>query len=281
MAKENMKSCGEQRTGECFGLLPNETIKMKQFLPPTKEDITTCGWNLGYLSDWWSDSKTMRAAFNIWNKSLQKEGEIWKGQGLWFLNVVAEKSKLKSTFRKKYLSARDSWWKVCIGNPFLLWPPWSVRDVHKPWNMPELLSASPFQTQHSTNNSLLSCIKLFWEALRNWWFHVNLSNFGVCFKLVWKTEHMRKEETDGDNIHLIISLRIFMARIFMAQIFMGKLSFQVNSSILHTTKTGLFPKCPKGGATYFTCLPLIPLPNKVLKICLSATHRHVMAEMRT
>lgn len=140
-----MKSCGEQRTGECFGLLSNETIKMKQFLPLMKEDIMTCGRNLGYLSDWWSDSKAMRAAFNIWNKSLQKEGEIWKGQGLWFFNVVAEKSKLKSTFRKKYLSARDSWWKECIGNPFLLWPPWSVRDVHNPETCLSFCQLHPFK----------------------------------------------------------------------------------------------------------------------------------------
>lgn len=60
------------------------------------------------------------------------------------------------------------------------------------------------------------------ETLWDWWLHVNLSNFGVCSKLVWKTEHTGKEEIDGDNIPLIISLRIFVA-----QIFMGKLSFQI------------------------------------------------------
>lgn len=34
-----MKSYGEQRAGECFGLLSNETIKMKPFSPPKMEDI--------------------------------------------------------------------------------------------------------------------------------------------------------------------------------------------------------------------------------------------------
>lgn len=60
------------------------------------------------------------------------------------------------------------------------------------------------------------------ERLRGWLLHVNLSSFGVCLKLVWKTEHTGKEEIGGDNIHLIVSLRIFVA-----QIFMGKFSFQI------------------------------------------------------
>lgn len=33
-----MKSCGERRTGEHFGLLGNETTKMKPLLPPIKQD---------------------------------------------------------------------------------------------------------------------------------------------------------------------------------------------------------------------------------------------------
>lgn len=47
-------------------------------------------------------------------------------------------------------------------------------------------------------------------------------------------EHTGKEETDGDNILLIVSLRIFVA-----QIFMGKLSFQIKliSASYHKSRT--------------------------------------------
>lgn len=76
MAKEKMKSYGEQRAGERFGLLSNETIKMKSFFPHIMEDIYPHVDTTWEISNWWSDSKAMTAAFNAWNKSLQKESEL-------------------------------------------------------------------------------------------------------------------------------------------------------------------------------------------------------------
>jgi len=40
MAKEKINSYGEQRAGERFSLLSNETIKMKPFFPPIMEDTS-------------------------------------------------------------------------------------------------------------------------------------------------------------------------------------------------------------------------------------------------
>lgn len=98
------------------------------------------------------------------------------------------------------------------------------------------------------------------ERLWDWWLHVNLSNFGVCSKLVWKTEHTGKEEIQADNIHLNISLRIFVA-----QLFMGKFSFQIKLYYLYfiLQNQDCFPSVSKAqGPMYFTCLQSNPLPNR-------------------
>lgn len=54
MTKEKMKFYGEQRAGECFGLLSNETIKMKQFFPPIMEDIypyVDTNWEISLIDE--------------------------------------------------------------------------------------------------------------------------------------------------------------------------------------------------------------------------------------
>lgn len=140
---------------------------------------------------------------------------------LWFLNVLLEKSKLKPIFREKNQSARDSWQKDLLKILYFndLYAVWETFTT--PERRLSFCELCPFKC--NTVISTASCpVSSSSERLWDWWFHVNLSNFGVCSQLVWKTEHTRKEEIDGDNIHLIISLRIFMA-----QIFMGKLSFQI------------------------------------------------------
>lgn len=98
----------------------------------------------------------------------KKVNWIWKGQGLWFSNAVPEKSKLKSIFKKRNYQLETPGKKKKIVLETL-----HFNDLYGVWETfttPETrlscCQLHPFKQSTVNVNSLASCIKLFWEALR-------------------------------------------------------------------------------------------------------------------
>lgn len=166
---------------------------------------------------------------------------------------MLEKSKLKSIFRRRKPETHGKKTVLeilCFDDLYVTWETFTPPETKL-----SCCQLHPFKGNTVISTAWCS-VSSSSERLWDWWLHVNLSNFGVCSKLVWKREHTGKEEIQADNIHLIISLRIFVA-----QLFMGKFSFQIKLFYLYfiTQNQDHFPSVSKAqGPMYFMCLPSNP-----------------------